>query len=182
MEIGQFTRLPYTDDAYEDKQFISVGTGNYRVDPSNMYNEQYCLSTDGPRYTHMGPTNSTQNKLTGKAFSQELVDLESILTNRNVPTSKARTGHLNPINPTKDTTLYNTPECGRQLIPEYSKLQDPPCNYRDMGINRFYNPVRDLQQNIFYDFAVNTRLEVKDNYTLERRVPWRELAQPPVKM
>ena len=182
MEIGEFTRLPYTDNAYKDKEFISVGPGNHNVDFNSMYNDRFCLSTSGPRYTTMGPMNSMPLTPTMHAFSQNLVDLESILSNRNVHTSKARTGHLNPINPTRDKAKYQVPECGRNLIPEYSRLEDPPCNYRDMSINRFYNPIRDLQKNIFYDFAVNTRLEVKDNYKLERPTPWKDLIQPPVKM
>jgi hypothetical protein len=181
LEIGEFTRLPYDNDTtYLDKQFISVGTGNYRLSEDNMYNEKACLSTLGPRYSRMGPCNATIEKLQGKAYAQELVDLESIFTNRNVLTSKARTAHLNPINPTLETAKYQTPECGKFLIPEYSRLQDPPCNYRDTGINRFYNPIRDLQKNIFWNFAVDTRLEVKDNVKLERRVPWKDIAQPPV--
>lgn len=183
LEIGEFTHMAYDNDTtYTDKQFISTGTGNYRLSEDNMFNEKACLSSLGPRYTHMGPCNSTHEQLPGKAYAQNLVDLESILSNRNVPTSKARTAHLNPINPTKETAKYHIPDCGKFLIPEYSKLQDPPCNYRDTGLNRFYDPLRNLQKNIFWNFAVDTRLEVKDNTPLERRVPWKDIAQPPVPM
>jgi hypothetical protein len=54
--------------------------------------------------------------------------------------------------------------CNDFLDPIASHLTNPPQNYREMAINRFYDLPTHPQANIFWDFAVNTHLESIDNY------------------
>jgi hypothetical protein len=58
----------------------------------------------------------------------------------------------------------NLENCNSSLSPEYSHITSTPKNFRDISINRFYNLKKNPQEPIFYDFAINTTLEAKDNY------------------
>jgi len=162
MNIGHSSRLPYDDCAYDDKLEESVSPLKYRLDTHRIQNCDACLSTLGPRSGHQGYGVSTTSRRT-PATSQDLVDVESILSNRNVLTSRCKTEKVNPVDVTK-FTLDHARICNDYLNPEATRLSYPPYNYRDMSINRFYNLPRDPQANIFWDFSVNTTLEAKDNF------------------
>ena len=54
--------------------------------------------------------------------------------------------------------------CNDFLDPLATHLTNPPSNYRGMSINRFHDLPKPAQANIFYDFAINTKLEAKDNF------------------
>jgi len=75
---------------------------------------------------------------------------------------------VNDIDVTK-FSLQHARICNDFLDPIDTHLTHPPQNYRGMPINRFFNLPRHAQSNIFYDFAVNTKLEAKDNY--RERIP-----------
>lgn len=176
MNIGYSSRLPYDDCAYPDKLKESTDPLKYVLSTDKIYNCNRCLSTLGPRSSHMGHGVSTYRDTT-YAEAQDLVDIDSIFSNRNVKTSKCKKGHINPINPTKFRE-YHTRICNNTLDPEYSRLSYPSANYRDMSINRFYNTIHDPQEPIFWDFAVNTSLEEKDNFVPDIPQLWPDLAGP----
>lgn len=90
------------------------------------------------------------------------------MSNRNVIASKCKDGKVNDIDVTK-FNLQHARVCNDFLDSVSSRLTNPPENYRGMSINRFYDLPKNPQANIFYDFAVNTKLEAKDNY--RERVP-----------
>ena len=96
-------------------------------------------------------------------MSQKLVDVESVLSNRNVRTSKCKDGNVNTVRPQNVKTI-NPRVCENDAFPRNSRLSHPAYNYKEMPMNRFYNLHRNPQANIFYDFAKNTVLEAKDNY------------------
>jgi hypothetical protein len=98
--------------------------------------------------------------------AQYLTDVESILTNRNLPTSKCKNGEVNPIN-VNDFPLQHMGPCNSFLDPMASRLSYPPYNYREMPMDRFYNLPQNPQEPIFWDFAVNTKLEMKDNFVYD---------------
>ncbi len=52
----------------------------------------------------------------------------------------------------------------RYLDPITSRLTNPAFNYKEAPIDRFYNLNQNPQDNIFWNFAVNTDLEAKDNF------------------
>ena len=96
MNIGHSSRLPYDDCAYPDKLLESTSPLNYRINTDQIYNCNKCLSTFGPRSGYMGHGVSTAVD-TKYAEAQDLIDLDSIMSNRNVRTSKCKKGKVNPV-------------------------------------------------------------------------------------
>ena len=81
--IGHSSRLPYDRCAYSDSLQESVGPLLYNLDPTQINNCNACLSVFGPR-TSSGPRSYGVSTTVGHvtAPSQQLVDVESILSNR----------------------------------------------------------------------------------------------------
>ena len=173
MNIGHSSRLPYDKCAYPDKLKESTDPLNYRLSTNQMYNCDRCLPSVGIRN---GYGVSTYRDV-GYAPSQDLVDLDSILSNRNVRTSKCKKGKVNPVNPL-ELELHNSRACSRKLEPEDSRLSYPASMYRSMPINRFYNLIHDPQEDIFWNFEINSVLEEKDNFRPNVPRPWPNLAGP----
>jgi hypothetical protein len=176
LNIGHSSRLGYDSCAYSDRLVESVGPLGYRLDPNWQENCNQCLSTLGPRSSYMGQGVSTS---VGHpiATSQKLVDVESVLSNRNVKTTKCKRDGVNPINVTKFGVKHMR-VCNDYLNPLSSRLTYPAANYRDMAVNRFYNLDRNPQLNIFYDWSVNTKLEAKDNFVVDVPHVWSDLSGP----
>ena len=173
--FGYSSRLGYEGDcAYADKLTESTGTLQYMLDSNKIYNCNTCSTTMGPRSGRMGVGgNIPVDNRAGVAQSPEIVNIESVLLNRNVRTSKCKKDGANPIDVTKFKTK-NPIVCNDYLDPMSSKLSYPAANYRDVGINRFYN-LRKNPQNIntiYWDNRVNTTLEIKDNYYSEDPECW----------
>jgi len=164
VNIGHSSRLPYDECAYPDKLAESVGPMEYRLNPNRIYNCNACLSTLGPRSGYMGYGDSlvVPNE-PAVAQNGKMVDVESILSNRNVPLSRCRKDQINPIDVTK-FPVQHARVCGDYLNPMASRLSYPPATYRDLGVNRFYNLVKNPQVFIYQDTATNTTLQLKDNF------------------
>lgn len=178
MNFGHSSRLGYDEDAYSDRSDESAAVLRHVLSPDQMYNCSGCLSVDGPRSGPMGRSVRMYKKgRNGPATSQELVDVETVLSNRNVRISKAKRSGVNPINP-EDYESVDASYCDRYLDTDYSRIMNPPSSYRNMSINRFYPLIRNPQDNIFWDFASNTTLEAKDNFRPTAPVPWPDLAGP----
>lgn len=173
MNIGHSSRLPYDNRAYADQLEESTSPGQYRLDTNWCYNCNGCLQTLGPRGAD-GVSTLVGNTV---APSQKLVDFESIMSNRNVKSSKEKSGKVNPVD-LKKYKLQHYNVCNNYLDPQYSRLTYPAESYRGVPINRFYNLHNDPQENIFYDFAVNTSLEAKDNWVPEVPEPMKRGKYP----
>lgn len=176
MNIGHSSRLPYDKCAYPDKLKESTDPLSYRLNTNQMYNCDRCLSSFGTRSGYMGHGVSTYRDI-GYAEAQDLVDLDSIFSNRNVQTSKCKKGKINPINPL-EFKLHNSKLCSRKLEQEDSRLSYPSSIYREMPINRFYNLIHDPQEAIFWNFETNSVLEEKDNFRPNISRPWPDLSGP----
>lgn len=172
--FGHSARLGYDKCYYEDRLSESVGPLLYRLNPNQIDSCSACLSVFGPRGSHNGYGDSTTVGHT-TAPAQDLVDVESVLSNRNVVASSCKDGKVNDIDVNK-FQLQHARTCNDFLDPIASHLTNPPQNYREIGLNRFYNLDRNPQINIFWDFAVNTQLEAKDNY--REKVPKLALNEP----
>lgn len=180
LNIGHSSRLGYDECAYNDRLNESVSPLSYKLSQNYIQNCNQCLSTLGPRSSYMGQGVSTSVGFP-PATSQALVDVESILTNRNLKTTKCRRDGVNPIDVTK-FKLQNQRLCNDYLNPLSSRLTNPAANYRDMATNRFYNLNKNPQAVIFYDFSVNTQLEAKDNFVMQPPVPMgNHMAPQPLK-
>lgn len=169
VQFGHSSKLIYDQQAYQDRLSESVSPTAYKLNPNQIYNCKSCLSVFGPR-TNTGAHSFGVSAATlqNPAIAQQLVDVESILSNRNVLQSKVKSGHLNPIDVSKFKLQHPT-TCNKFLDPISTHLTNPPTTYRGMSINRFYNLPKPAQANIFYDFAINTKLEAIDNY--RERIP-----------
>lgn len=177
MNIGYSSKLPYDDGTYEDKVLESTYSLNYRINTNQIYNDQRCRSRFGPRSGYMGHGVSVPRDL-GYAEANDLVEVDSIFSNRNTKSTKSKKGKVNQVNPIDSYKLYDSKVCTNELDPLYSKDTHPTSNYRDLEINRFYNLPRNPQNVIFENFAVNTRLEAIDNFSQQNNQPWPELAGP----
>lgn len=169
INIGISSRLDYDQCYINDSIYESTSPLQYQLNSDRIYNCNGCISRFGPRpsagFNANAPRLDIGNNI---AASQGLVDLESVLTNRNVKQSKCKNGKVNPIDVTS-FSLQQIPICNNFLDPISSHLTNPPQNYRGLSVNRFYDLNKDPQANIYYDSASNTRLEAKDNYV--ERIP-----------
>lgn len=164
---GYSGRLGYDKCFIDDDISQSVGPLLYTLNPNRINNCNACLSVFGPRsgFNGYGVSTTVGHKT---AIAQELVDVESILSNRNVIASKCKDGKVNDIDVTQ-FQLQHARTCNDFLDPLATHLTNPPTTYREMGINRFYNLSTQPQAVIYWDTAVNTTLESKDNY--RERIP-----------
>lgn len=169
LNIGYSDRLDYDDDVYPDKLTESVSPGQYRLERYQMHNCNGCLSTLGPRSGYRGYGVSTTVGHRPDA-SQRLVDIESVLTNRNLKSSKGRSGRVNHIDVSR-FKLQHPRVCDDRLNPEATHLSYPAYNYKELPTNRFFNLPRDPQAHIFWDFAANTSLEERDNFVPSMPIP-----------
>lgn len=164
VNIGYSSRLNADACFIKDQITESVGPFLYRMNTNRVNNCDACLSVFGPRSSG-GANSFGVSNFVGHvtAPSQELVDVETILSNRNVLQSRCKDGKVNKINLTK-FPLKHPRICNEFLDPTATHLTDPSQNYRGMSINRFYDLPKPPQENIFWNFAVNTQLEATDNY------------------
>lgn len=164
MNIGHSSSLIYDKCAYDDRLAESTAPLAYRLNPASIAHCDACLSTLGPRGATYGASTLVGHRT---APSQDLVDLESVLTNRNVRASRCKDGKVNDIDVTK-FRLQHARACNNFLDPVSSRLTNPAANYRGIGINRFHDLDRDPMKGIYWSVARNTTLEAKDNHR-ERR-------------
>lgn len=178
VNFGNSSRLSYDNDTYKDKLTESVAPANYKLNNEAIYNRQQCLSTLGPRTSYMGNSVSTTVGFPpAVALTPELVDISSILSNRNMKLSNSKNGKVNDIDVTK-YKLEHLDNCNNFLDTSPSRLTNPTQNYRDMAINRFYNLERNPQEAIFWNFSINTKLEAIDNFESEMPILWKTKQYP----
>lgn len=174
---GHFSNPKYDKYTYPEDLYDSTAPYTYIMNQDRIYNCNGCLTSFGPRGSYLGAGVSSP---TGDviAAAQQNVDIDSIMSNRNVPLSKSKKGKVNPINVTKIKTK-NLPICNDYLDGQHTRMTYPAMFYRGVAVNRFYDLNKDPQANIFYDWAINTSLEAKDNFIPEIPVPMTEVNMVP---
>lgn len=177
MNIGHSSRLPYDECTYPDKLRESMSPHDYRTSVHQIHNCNRCVSVNGPRSGVNGHGVSTSLP-TKHAPAQELVELDSIMSNRDVKLSKCKRGKVNHTDLSKFTS-HSSPECSPKLNMSNTRYTHPSMSYRGTGLNRFYDLIHDPQENIFWDSAASTRLEAKDNFKHVMAKPWDESAIHP---
>ena len=177
LNAGYFTNPKYDKCAYPEDLYDSTAPYSYVMSTDMIYNCNGCLTTFGPRGSLNGAGVST---ISGNvvAAAQQNVDVDSVMSNRNVPLSRCKRGKVNPINITKIKTK-NIPVCNDYLDSQHSRMTDSPMWYRGAPINRFYDLNKDPQANIFYDWAINTSLEAVDNFIPELPCPLTDVDMVP---
>ena len=159
MNVGYSNRLIYDQCYYKCKNKESTGPINYILNPISITNENHCLSVSGPRES-IGPNIPCSDSNNGISCYRN-IEIDSILSNRNVPASKW--GGVNKINVTK-LKVPKEKQCNKYLNPISSRLTNPIMNYREIAINRFYDLDRNPQINISSMLPTNTQLNARDNY------------------
>ena len=179
LNAGHFSNTRYDKSAYPEYVYESTAPYAYVMNTDRIHNCNGCLTTFGPRGSYLGAGVSSP---TGDviAASQQYVDIDSVMSNRNVPLSKCKRGKVNPVDVTRIKTK-NVPVCNDYLDEQHSRMTDPAMFYRGSAINRFYDLNKDPQANIFYDWAINTSLDAKDNFIPELSNPMTNINMVPNK-
>jgi len=163
------------DKCYNNEQIErSVGPLLYRLNPNQVNNCDSCLSVFGPRASGgtnrgvmgYGDSSSVGQRVTAPA--QALVDVDSILSNRNVIKNRCASGDLNPIG-INSVQLQHPRICNDFLDPISSLLTNPASNYRELFTDRFLDLGTNPQSVIYWSEQINTSLESRDNYRI--RIP-----------
>lgn len=169
LHAGHFSNPKYDKCAYPEDLYESTAPYSYVMNTDRIHNCNGCLTSFGPRGSLMGAgvSSPTGNVI---AAAQQNIDIDSVMSNRNMPLSKCKKGKVNPIDVTKIKTQH-IPVCNDYLDGQHSRMTDPGMFYRGAPINRFYDLNKDPQANIFYDWAINTSLEARDNFIPELPIP-----------
>ena len=159
MNIGHSSKLMSDYGVMGEKNNESIAPGNYRLVKDQIYNRNGCLNLIGPIGSR-GASTAVGNVIAPK---QQLTDVSSFLSNRHLKHTALKKGRvnregLNKFRPKNDKI------CGDNLAPRYTRMTNPTSSYREMGINRFYNPLRDPQRNLDPPRGINTSNEAKDNW------------------
>ena len=162
---GRSDLLNYDPQTIKDDIEQSTAPLMSVLDPNRVKNCEQCLSLNGPRASNNGWGDSIPIPNPGVAPAQQLVDIDSIMSNRNVKATNSKRGKVNDIDVFKFKT-YDSTLCNKDLDPLSSILTYPKQLYREMSINRFYDLNLNPQVNIYYDSAQNSQLEASDNYDL----------------
>jgi hypothetical protein len=160
---GYSSRLQYDPSFIRDDIEQSVAPIQSVLDPNRVKNLSQCFNLNGPRPGHNGWGDNIPIANPGLTPAQQLTDIDSIMKNLNVKASRDKRGMVNNIDLMKFKT-YDTKLCNRGLDPLASIETYPKQLYREMSINRFYDLNINPQVNIFWNWAVNSQLEAKDNY------------------
>ena len=163
--FGRSDLLNYDPQTIKDDTEQSTAPLMSVLDPNRIKNCSQCLSLNGPRASHNGWGDNIPIPNPGVAPAQQLVDIDSIMSNRNVKASNSRKGKVNDVDVFKFKT-YDSTLCNKELDPLSSLLTYPKQLYREMSINRFYDLNINPQTNIYYNWAQNSQLEASDNYDL----------------
>lgn len=158
-QIGYSSKLDYDDCANEYRIHKSTSPISYILDPHSIAHCNPCLAPYGPRSNGNVSHAASRDILSPKLA---LAPVESILRNLHIKQSKCRDGQYNPID-INAFNLHDAPECHGFIDGQDTRLTHPPSTYRGSSINRFFDPIKPAQENIFYPFAINTSLEARDN-------------------
>ncbi len=160
---GNSSRLQYDTSYIMDSEEQSTAPLESVLDPNRVKNCNQCLSLNGPRPSLNGWGDSIPIANPGLTPAQQLTDIDSIMSNRNVKASRDKNGGLNPVDLSK-FKLYDAATCGKTLDPLSSLLTYPKQLNRETSINRFYDLNINPQKNIYWNWTTNSQLEARDNY------------------
>lgn len=154
---GKFTNLRYDEAAYADKLARSTNPMLYKLNQNYASNCQPCFSQNGQGYG-------------------QRTDIESALKGINRINSKSNTNQILP--PSSANGQYVCPD---NLDPEYTRYTNPSYDIKGLTVEdmRFGYPLHDPQCQIFENFAINTRLQAKDDHKTIWQMPMDQRAVLP---
>lgn len=158
---GKYTRPNYEEDAYQQRTSRSTDPMLYRLDQNYAVNNNKCFAPYGPR---SGQQDSV-------ALGHQ-IDIDSILRGVTKTNSKSNQQQIpDSLDPYK---LTNYPNCSEKMEPEYSRYTHPSFDIKGLTTPdlNFGYPLQDPQCQIFENFAINTKLQAKDNHRTVWQVPF----------
>lgn len=159
---GNFSNLRYDNEAYNEAIQRSTNPLNYRLDPNYANNCNQCFPTYGPR----GLRNTNP--------ISELIDTDSILHGVNQLNTKSNRRQMPEF--LEERNPITLPNCPETLEQQYSRYTHPKFDIKGLNVRdlRLEYPLYDPQCNIFENFAVNTRLQAKDNHRTVWQIPFNQ--------
>ena len=168
-----FSRLPYDKCAYSQKLQRSVTPGDYRLYSGYGENCKKCLPLNAPINSNNGA--SSVRRL-GKTDFGVLVNAESHLTNRTVPSSLCDEKASD--NEHKKMKVHHKPICAETVSTVDTRFTHPVDSYRGLSLTNFHmNPHLHVnpQNNVQCDSqreGFHSRVWVKDNYKIPKQNKW----------
>lgn len=164
------TRIPYDECAYREEVKQSIIPGHYHLYDGQYENNGKCILYSGPRNTRT--YNSSE---ISQVERNSLVDVDSILSGRNVPLTKCMDGRtLEDLNKQYSKVSIQDPKlCSDFLLPTESRYSHPADNIKGMpctGCFPLEYPFIDPKEFVFWGHngiprnGLGTRNFVKDNY------------------
>ena len=164
LNAGYFSNQRYDKNTTinDIKQSVNPYTYVSDINSRNNSNQKTFLYGGRPSF-QSGVSNMVGN---APATSQQNVDIDSIMSNRNVPLSRSREAKVNHVN--LSSIKLKDLQVGTDYIDyRHTRMTDPAMFVRGCPINRFYTLNKNPQENIYYDWGVNTKLDAKDNFNAE---------------
>lgn len=166
---GRFTKMRYDQGSYADELQRSTDPLLYKLDPNFANHCNPCFAPHGPRGGHVNTIDPGHR-----------IDVDSILRGISNVNTKSNV-HQAP----KNISHYHMPikqECTPALEPNHPRFTHPTHEIRGLGPKdmRLDYPLHDPQCNIFENFAVNTRLQAKDDHKTVWQTPMNQRDSLPV--
>jgi len=158
---GRFTRLKYDTDAYLEQLERSTEPLLYSLNTNYATNCNKCFAEYGPRDAQPDSV----------AVGQQ-IDVDSIL--RNVNKLNTKSNKQQQPDSIKNYHLTNLPNCSMAMESESTRLSYPAYEIKGLTVRdlNYDYPLFDPQCQIFENFAVDTRLQAKDNHRSTWQVPF----------
>jgi len=174
---GTHERLMHDNGAYETYLRQSTGQFTFVTDPTRNNRNKQCFNSE---IGYIGSNGVSLSKTTS------LPDIESELRLLNYPLSKDPREKYRPfcdecntVHP--EVACGNTPECVKKhqhknlqhfddcnITTDYSRLTNPVCNMKGVGVNRFailqQNPQERCRWEVPCEVGINNRMVVLDNH------------------
>jgi hypothetical protein len=160
INFGYSSRLNNDYDAINDRIIESTAPLQYQTDVNKIYNENTCMQFNGmqSKISSNYPLNYVPD------MSQQLIDIESNLSNRNTINNKSKNGQYNNMNVT-NMPLLQMNECNKNTKYNINtQYYTPSYSLKEYETNRMFDIANDSQQHIYYSQASNTKLEATDNF------------------
>ncbi|HLX55297.1 MAG TPA: hypothetical protein VKR58_15240, partial [Aquella sp.] len=157
---GKYTNLIYDPEAYVERTERSTDPLLYRLDANYAVNCKRCFAPYGRVGGHQG----------SDAVGQQ-IDVDSILRGVNKINSKSNRQQMP--DPIDQYNLFAYNDCSDRMESEYTRYTYPAYDVRGLTTRdlNFGYPLQDPQCQIFENFAVNTRLQAKDDHRTVWQVP-----------
>lgn len=165
------TRTEFDGCNYTQKLKQSEGPGRYRLFRGQSESCAPCMIANGPRNDRWRVGSEAES-----VAKADLVDLESLLTNRSYSLSKCpndrtlydKQAHLQKLARSKQAV-----SCDPTMDTQYSRLTHPLEDYRERHAARWEFPIIDPVEFVWtWNQPINTSLYIRD-LTLQKRYPTR---------